>query len=282
MKRVFVFILGIVLMGFIACQNRPDANAEDNIRKVIAEDTVWFNSNTQVDSTSDSSMHIMAEDSFTVIWWRGPETHPDTNIDISVVGDSAFVKWSRKNVGVLHIRAYNKNTQQWSSWDKDLSETVYMNAIFKRDGDLSKHDGWVLKKISCAVATSDIINTVKIDSLKIVSKNGGESKVVIEPLNTFYDVDDLPAFSPSEHVDVEVYTNGVNGNVFLHTFILLWPFYLRFEIEQQREGFYSKECVMQAIPFPRFAIFDLLHHNTLYTAEYGYDFHGIFFPYSIK
>ncbi|MDH5186499.1 MAG: hypothetical protein OEW70_05480, partial [candidate division WOR-3 bacterium] len=60
--------------------------------------------------------------------------------------------------------------------------------------------------------------------------------------------------------------------------------YVRLPFNYIGNGVYTGTWNTQIVEFPRFAIFDLMNHKTLFTPPdvYGYDFCGWLFPYQIK
>jgi len=281
MKLKLLGCLMVGMIGFFSCQKAtPEEKDKEAIMTLIQQDSVWFNVNTEVDSTGEETL-LLSEDSVTIIWWRSKQTHPDTNINITVENDSAYVEWERTNVGKLNIWAYTVSDSSWHFWQKDVNETARLNAIFLRTGDVSDENrGWELKKISCAWGQSNEQSTVFIDSVKIESESN-PSLVIKDPLSTFYDVDSLVTFKPAEEVKITLYTHGSESRAFLHTFILVWPFYVRTRFTPKEEGVHEGTWHAQLIEFPRYAIFDLLNYNTLYTEEGKYDFNGWLLPYTI-
>ena len=278
-----IVIIGVIAMLFVSpgCQKANEEADKNAILTLIAKDTVWFNSNTEVDSTDSGTYLTMLDDTTKIIWWRGKQTHPDTNVTISIVNDSAFVEWERTNAGTLYVIAWTPSDNSWHTWRKTLYETVHLNSIFRRTGDINDENrGWELKKISCAWGASSN-NKVSLDSIKIESESNG-TFVIVDPANIFYSIDSLITFKPKEEVHITLYTRGEDARAFLHTFVLLWPFYLRLPFNKTAEGIYEGTWKTQVIPFPRFAIFDVLNYNTLFTEEGEYDFNGLLFPYNIK
>ncbi len=281
MKRGYWSILiGIILF---ACQKGDVEKDKQAIESLIESDTVWFNTTTEVESTSTQATLItQAGDTVSIIWWRGPQTHSPAVVNIEVVGDSAYVEWSRGNMGNLNIWAYTPSDSQWHFWQKPVVETAKLNAIFYRTGSLTDPNrGWVLKKLSCAWAQSDTLHQVVIDSIRIESASN-PNLLIKDPLNTFYDLDSLITFTSGESVDITLYSHGEEANAFLHTFILIPPYYVRDHFVNQGNGIHKGRWRAQLIPFPRYAIFDLLNHNSLYTEEGRYDFNGWLIPYTIK
>ena len=273
MKKGLITVTALAIaVLMISCAEQTD---EEAIEALIMSDNVWFDANTRVDSTSNSSRDTV------IIWWRGPQTHNEPTIEIDIVGDSAWVSWQRSNYGLLKIWAWC-DTAPWMSWDKDLSETAQLRATFLRIGEVSDENrGWQLNSISLAYGVSDPVNTVQIDSLRINSSNYTDL-IINDPLNTFYLIDSLVPFTSGEPVTLTLYTNVADGRAFLHTFVLAWPFYLRLPFTNLGDGVYEGTWNAQLVEFPRFAIFDLVSHSTLYTPDGAYDFNGWLLPYNIS
>lgn len=285
MKRAGLFLSMLVLVLFsLVCQKQErDLEAEKAaINRLIANDTIWFNANTQVDSTDTTKFYTTSKLDTWLIWWRGQQTHSQPIIDINIIKDSAFVSWRRGNFGNLYSLIKPPDTT-WLLWTKLVSETVRVNAIFKQTGNT--HDtltyGWQLKKISLASGHSDSLHTIRIDSLRIQSSSN-PNMVIVNPLNTFFRIDSLLGFNPSEVVSLTVYTNADYGEAFLHTFILAWPFYVRLKFNRVGNGVFYGSWPAQRIKCPRFAIFDIIDHATLYAETTKYNACGWFLPYRIK
>lgn len=270
--------IGITLLLMVVLTGCGEETDEEVIESLIMSDTIWFNANTTVDSTSTSSS---ASRDTTIVWWRGVQTHNDPTIEINIVGDSAWVSWQRSNYGDLYSLA-KWDTLPWVLWTKQLSETAQICATFLRTGTTSDENrGWQIHSISLAYGESDSVNTVRVDSLRIESLSYPDL-VIDDPLNTFYRVDSLLTFTSGESVTLTLYTNVIDGHAFLHSFILAWPYYVRLPFTNQGEGVYQGTWNAQIIAVPRFAIFDLLSNSTLYTSEDIYDFNGWLLPYTIS
>ncbi|MCK4673907.1 hypothetical protein KAT67_07990 [candidate division WOR-3 bacterium] len=270
--------IGITLLLMVVLTGCGEETDEEVIESLIMSDTIWFNANTTVDSTSTSSS---ASRDTTIVWWRGVQTHNDPTIEINIVGDSAWVSWQRSNYGDLYSLA-KWDTLPWVLWTKQLSETAQICATFLRTGTTSDENrGWQIHSISLAYGESDSVNTVRIDSLRIESLSYPDL-VIDDPLNTFYRVDSLLTFTSGESVTLTLYTNVIDGYAFLHSFILAWPYYVRLPFTNLGEGVYQGTWNAQIIAVPRFAIFDLLSNSTLYTSEDIYDFNGWLLPYTIS
>ena len=271
----FVFLVGGLFL--VSC-NKVDPEADAlAIQGIVDRDSVWFEGSTTVDSTGTGGL----DSDTAVIWWRGAQTHDDPVVDIQVNGDSAWVEWSRHNYGDFYILA-NLPTDSLVLWTKNVVETAKLRGVFTRNGRVSDDDrGWALQKVSLAYGQSDSANTVRIDSLRIESATAGDI-LVVDPLSTYYGLENLTWFTPGESVTLTLYTNVEEGEAFLHTFVLLWPFYVRVKFDNAGAGVYTGTWNAQLLPFPRFAIFDFVTRSTIYTPDMPYDFTGWMFPYTIR
>lgn len=272
-KLLAVMILALIVL-VSQCSKETD---EDAILGLIEADTIWFNANSEVDSVSGDE-----EQDTVVVWWRGVQTHDDPVIEIQITGDSAWVSWSRGNFGHFYSLA-RIDTMPWVLWDKNLSETAQVRAIFMRTGtEDDEHRGWELSRISLAYGESNTVNTVRLDSIRIRTSTEAMDIMIRDPLNTYYDIDNLVTFQAGEPVTLTLYTNTVDGHAFLHTFILAWPYYVRLPFANMGAGVYEGTWSAQLVAVPRFAIFDVMPHSTIYTPDQPYDFNGWLLPYMIS
>jgi hypothetical protein len=273
-RKLLVFVVLALAVIISQCAKETD---EDAIKDLIEADTVWFNPNSQVDSTSND------EDQDTVVvWWRGAQTHDDPIIEIQITGDSAWVSFSRGNFGHFYSLA-RIDTMPLVLWDKNLAETAEIRATFLRTGsEDDEYRGWELNTLSLAFGVSNTVNTVQIDSIRVATLTDAVDLLIVDPLNTYFDVDSLLTFQSGEQITLTLYTNVEDGHAFLHTFILAFPFYIRLPFENLGEGIYQGTWHAQLVAIPRFAIFDLMPHSTIYTPDQPYDFNGWLLPYTIS
>lgn len=281
MKKIAV-IAGIALLIILAaqCKKKQDVAADKAaVQHIVVNDKTWFNSSTTTDSTNDTTFVQLGLDTL-LFWWRGTQTHDTAMVDVQVVGDSAYVGWSRHNMGDLNLLIKVPDTS-WQLWVKKVVETARVSGIFSRTGTSDDSNrGWRLSRISLAAGASDSVNTVRIDSLRIASQTN-PNLLIVDPLHTYYRLDSLTRFTSGEMVNLTLYTNAFDGNAFLHTFVFFFPWYIRLQFTHQGNGVYTGSWPAQTIEFPRFCIFDIMDHRTLFTPEYAYDFTGWLFPYRI-
>lgn len=283
MKKIAsVAAMALVVLFMARCtENAPDEEADRTaIQGLIAGDSVWFSGSTEVESTGTGGSFTDGDTWF--VWWRSAQTHSEPDLIVEVIGDSAWVEWSRKNFGYVYTMTKPPDTT-WLLWTKNLVETATVRAVFRRNGDQTgtADRGWQLSHVSLVAGASDSTNTLSIDSVRVQSTSNPDL-LIMDPLNTYYDVTDLIGFDPGEVVTLTLYTNATEARAFLHTFVLRWPFYVRVEFQDQGDGVFRGVWPAQVIPFPRFAIFDLLHKSTIQREEWDYDFAGWLFPYQIR
>ncbi|MEO0226325.1 MAG: hypothetical protein ABIL05_05180, partial [candidate division WOR-3 bacterium] len=230
-----IALLAVVFLSILSLRcPKQDIEADKGaIQSLIQSDTIWFGASTKVDSTSRVS--IFGPET-TIVWWRGAQTHNQPTIQIEVVGDSAWVSWSRANFGNLYTLAKWDTNTTWVLWTKKVAETAQIRATFLRTGDTGDDNrGWQLHTISLAYGKSDSVNTVRIDSLRIKSSRYPDL-VIRDPLNSYYRIDSLLAFKPGEPVTLTLYTNVIGGHAFLHTFIFVFPWYIRVNFIDKGNG----------------------------------------------
>ena len=65
-RKLFVAVVLVMAVAISQCAKETD---EDAILNLIEADTIWFNPNSEVDSTSGGGRDTL------VVWWRGVQTH---------------------------------------------------------------------------------------------------------------------------------------------------------------------------------------------------------------
>lgn len=280
MRRVLLLVgLSICVWLLLpSCRRKQDVEADKAaIRALVERDTVHFAAATSHDSTGG----FFADGDTLVWWWRSAQTHDSAPaIEVWVSGDSGFVQWSQHNYGFLHVLAAPPETTL-QLWTKRLVERVSLRAVFFRTGENTDSTrGWRLSALSLVNGTSESTRTVTIDSMRI--RSSLRDIIVRDPFATFFNADTMVTFTPGEQMTVTLYTNAMNGRAFLHTFVLLWPFYIRVPFASQGNGVFVGNWHAPAVPSVRFAIFDLLSYRTIYSPDGPYDFHGWLLPYRIR
>jgi len=278
MRKLVLLGLMLVAVAFVASCVKPNQAEKDKtaLLGVVEKESTYFAGGTKGDS---SDGYCLVDDTMVGLWWRGPQTHdPTPQCSVVVSGDSGWVGWSQHNYGTL-IHWVMVDSVHAEKWTKVLQEAVQLNAIFRREGQVSETDrGWRLKSISLVMGRSDTVNTVRIDSLRIHTSL--RDTLIVDPLNTYYAIDSFYWFTPAEQVTLTLYTNQADGYASLHAFVglILW----RFPFQNLGKGAYQGTWNAQLIQGFRFAIFDFVSRGTLLDPAAPYDFSGWLFPYLVK
>jgi hypothetical protein len=274
---VLTVILVAALTFLVSCKKKQDVEADKAaVRELVDKDTTHFSGNTSHDSTGGFFM----DGDTAVFWWRSAQTHDSAaGVTVGMSGDSAWVDFSQHNYGYFHVLALPPG-ETLQLWNKPLSENTHLRAIFLRTGKSSDDTrGWKLDKISLFTGQSDSTHTVKIDSMTITSSL--RSILITDPLNMFYNIDTMVTFTPGELLTINLYTNATAGKAFLHTFMALWPFYVRVPFTDMGNGVFQGVWHAPIVPSIRFAIFDLMERSTIFGPGMPYDYNGWLLPYKI-
>ncbi len=288
MRRLPLILFLAVLVALSGC-SKKSTNSEQTDEGAIREfisGSDWFKltNHYEGEAVSDSgdtttTLGKIVPDTLTVLWGREITGHPNSHVTIDITGDSAFVSWEINTVGYFHI--VRKLPDTLVHIKKPLSQTDLLYAIFKRRGEGNlPHRGWELTKISGAEGTSDSVCTVEILSVNIQSQSYPDTTIE-DPLELF-DIRDVFTFQTEEEVKLTVETNGEPAKLFLHIFTHHWPWHFRIPFQKEEGGTFIATWRVQRIPAVRFAVFDLLHYDTIYDDNYPYDFNGWLFPYVTK
>jgi hypothetical protein len=271
---------------------------ESAIRSFIESDTLWFNTSRHFEGEATDDSGGTSGDYGRVphgspgplgeiaplLWGRQILGHPDPQVIIDVVGDSAYVAWEIHNTGFFNIFAWDPDSGQSGEWvfiKKELNETARISAVFKRTGNHGDpYRGWDLSAISGAWGTSEPNRTVTIDSLRIQCATHPDT-VFSTPLGITPILQTL-TFAPGETVTLTLYANVPDAKVFLHVFRNIWPFHIRVPFTYNNEdGSYTGTWNAEIIPAVRIAVFDCMHKNTLDDDAYQYDYNGWLFFYLV-
>lgn len=276
-KWMPVLVMGIFLATIWGCREaQPTMSDEEAIRALVSK-LPYFG--VDVEYTKPDTVEGPTKAPIQPIFWWREGTHLGIDLDIDIVGDSAFVTISRDCEGILHIITGGDTID---TVDKSLHDTFLRYAIFKRDTVPGYYRGWRIWMVSGAEATS-VPNTVAIDSIRIQSTSYPDT-VLTDPL-TIVHRDDILTFGPNEQVIVTVYTNVDSACVFMHSF-RRGPAGIRrhhrWRFTRVGNGIYQGVWYTPFAYGVHRAAVDVLHWNTLHDSEYVYDANAWLFPYRVK
>ena len=292
---LFIVVLGLTLWGCGKESTGIDEPETDKeaIDLLVKENPSYFNTENHYgdeDTTGGSLFAFVPVKTY--FWYREIEPEPPIHIDIDIVGDSAFVAWSGKFDGTLHLFSSTDTVFPPDTiihYTKDFTDYGERYAIFKRlfpmDEDPQHRRGWRLVMVSGAEITSDP-NTVQIDSVRLNSVSYPDT-LFTDPLALFAK-EDVVTLAPEEKCSLTVYTNSdtIADYVFLHS----W----RRHISHHRSRFtplgngvytgvwFAPANMQGAVNVLHHSAFDLLDKETLDDTEKPYDCNAWLFPYFVS
>ncbi len=286
MKRLLVVCLFVPFI-LVGCQkSTEEADLDEQAIVDMMGGSEWFDltghfEGTPVDDSGSTDTTYFVKDSIVpILWGRRITGHPNSEVGITITGDSAFVSFTIHTVGTLNILGWDPDTG-WVGLQKPLDETSQLSAVYKRTGTATDvHRGWELTDISGAEGASDSVCTVRIDSVRIQSTSYQDT-VLTDPLDII-PIENTMTFTPGEQVTLTVYTNDSTLRLFLHVFVHWWPWHVRVPFANVGNGSYTGIWHAQLVPAVRFAVFDALQYETLHDDAYPYDFNGWLFPYVVS
>ncbi len=292
---LFIVVLGLTLWG---CGKKtteavPETD-EEAIQWLMGENPSYFKTDNHYGDEDTTGGSLCAFTPVTTyFWYREIEPEPPIHIDIDIIGDSAFVAWSGKFDGTLHLFSSTDTVFPSDTiihYTKDFTDYGERYAIFKRlfpvNEDPQHRRGWRLVMVSGAEITSDP-NTVQIDSVRLNSVNYPDT-LFTDPLALFAK-EDVVILAPEEKCSLTVYTNSDTLDVdyvFLHS----W----RRKIHHHRSRFtpvgdgvftgvwYAPSDTVGATDVLHHAAFDMLSKETLDDTEEPYDCNAWLFPYFVS
>jgi hypothetical protein len=289
MKRLILAAVAVFVITGCGKDGPSDAELDKTEIESMISSSEWFGTTKYQDNDSSSASKLGKSEKgdalIDVLWWRGiPPTGRQWNINISVSGDSAYVEWELKSTGKFNLLGKLAADSVGYFGQKTLKETSRMDAVYKRTGNTDETNrGWELEKLSGAIGSSDDVHTVRIDSVRIQCASYPDT-ILTDALETLFNKDNALTFAPQEDVTVTLYTNTSDGEAYLHVFQPNFPWHIRILMENNGDKTYTNATPwhVQVIPAVRFAVFDLMHHNTIYDTDYAYDFDGWLYPYVVE
>lgn len=283
MKKVLAIATALLPIILLLSCGREAITDEQAIENIVSTSD-WFN----VPSTQTSKDTPVTPGKYkdtlidtVAFWWRAiPASGVTRDLNIQVIGDSAYVEATFHSTGKFNIIG-KKDSVNWTGKSKLLQETSSMRAIFLRTGDKNAGNrGWELKKISGAVGYSDDTHSVRISSIRIQSVHSYPDTILTNPYETLFDTVNALKFSPAESIKITLTANTSDAEAFLHVFVGTIP--IRAQMTNNGDGTYTIYCQANLIKGVRFVTFDLLKRETIHNTDYPYDFDGWLYPYMVR
>lgn len=287
-------IIGLVFWGCSEKTTEPGTNPdEESIRSIILENPSYFNTQNHYGEEDTTGGKFSGRSPInTFFWYREILPNPNIQVNIDIIGDSAFVTWTGEFDGILHLFASETfPPDSIIEYTKDFTDKGIRYAIFKRfyspDEDPQHRRGWRLVELSGAEIISKDVNTVWIDSVRLNCSSYPDT-LLNDPLALF-EKEDIITLIPEEECTLTVYTNSDSANaayVFLHS----W----RRHIQNHRRRFnyigngvftgvwFAPSNLSGAINAIHHCAFDMISRETLKDDTLSYNANAWLFPYKVR
>jgi hypothetical protein len=289
-------IMVISALLFSACSKDSGTEPEpgtdlEAIQWLIGENPRHFNTESHYgnEDTTEGGFGICTP-VIHYFWYREVDPEPYINVNIDIVGDSAFVSWAGEFTGTFHLFASDTFPPDTIvDYPKDFQDYGTRYAIFKRlyppEDDPERRRGWRLYMVSGAEIISEG-NTVQIDSVRLNCASYDDT-LITDPLAMFTK-EDIVTLTPEERCSLTVYTNSQDVDhdyVFLHS----W----RRDIEHHRHRFthlgngvftgvwFAPSNSQEATRIVHHCAFDMIDKQTLDDDTEPYDANAWLFPYLV-
>lgn len=216
-----------------------------------------------------------------VIWWRELKNF-SRNINVTIENDSAFVEVDISHSGILHRFPFNTIPPD-TLYDipKNFADNGKRYAIFKKIGDPSINNGWILTDITYKKIVSNNEPPFKIDSVKFEKIDTSESWVVKDPLQ-FIKRDSLVKLPKGTKLNVYVFTSPPTESVVVFMHVMANQRHHRYRIRQNTNGTFFGYCwTTPRSGVYRFGI-DAMTYGTIFeddTTLYPYEAEAWIIPY---
>jgi hypothetical protein len=290
-------VLSLVVMGLLLCgcgkesttEPEPESDREA-IRWLIEDNPSYFNTQNHYGEEDTTGGRIGTLSPIITYFWYREILKDSINIDVNIdiVGDSAFVSWFGEFDGIFHIFADTIfPPDSIIEYTKDFTDFGERNAVFKRlkpvNDDPQHRRGWRLVKVSGAEIISDG-NTVQIDSVRLNSEHYPDT-LLTDPLALFAK-EDVVTLSPEEECSLTVYTNSDTlDHVFLHSWRKHTPHH-RHPFHSIGNGVFTGVWLAPsnetgAMNVIHHVAFDMISTGTLDDDVEPYDSNAWLFPYMV-
>lgn len=285
-----IVILGIALFGCTKKATEPvPENDSEAIQWLISENPSYFNTQDHYgseDTSGSGTIGILSM--YNYFWYREILPDPTINVNIDIIGDSAYVTWSGEFNGILHLFLSDTFPPDTiNEYTKNFTDDGKRYAIFKRlypaNEDPQRRRGWRLVKVSGAEIISQG-NTVQIDSVRLNSSSYPDT-ILKDPLALFTK-EDVITLKPEEKCSLTVYTNNDSAHVFLHSWMRHIQHH-RSEFKNIGNGvftgvWFAPSDDPNALKTRHHAAFDMLSKGTLEDTLSAYDSNAWIFPYLVS
>lgn len=260
-KIVTIGVIGILI--FSGCKKKEKYTDEDAILEIVKSSSLF---NQRAPAGQDSAYVLLRDSLSPLFWGREINNLPAPKVDIYITEDSAFVDYTGYDEGVLHLWAWNADSNKIKYYQKDFADVSYIKGSFKRIGSPDDpHRGWELWSIT-GIHTLSRYNSpdFKIDSIKV--KIGNNTVTLTDPLS-FQKLSEIDTVQKYDTVGITVFVNQPVDYPYFH---ILGPDnkHYRLIMNEVFPGIYEKNIVDSSdVTGYHWVIVDILGDETLGTSE---------------
>jgi len=282
MKKYLLIVVSLLVI-FAGCSK---TSSSQEITDIITSDfSDWFGTAPYAgEEGGDTLASSGTKDYKWVFWYREDTLNAPPEISVDVVGDSAYVTWTRNIDGIFHRFPTDTFPPLDSLQDipKHLQDTITRYGVFMKDGDPNRHHGWRLKKLTGALIDSPN-HTVSIDSVKITTNT--DTVVITDPL-AFLDTTNVLTLSCDDSVNVTVYVDPSKSVlVFLHSRSRRNERPHRWMFRLESPGVFTGWWKAPEMMGRHLAAVDVIEYNTIFSDDgttYPYDSEAWIIPFRTK
>ena len=296
---LFLAALAACALWIIGCSDKSDDESgaisdQEALQQIMAEDSDIESVDAWSGDDNLGGGGGLDEPINTVRWGRVGQRHPDS-VTVEIQGDTlaTITRYISFN-GEFRIGALDDTT--WTYYNKPMYNAVVRKAHAVRIARTPRpRQNWRISEVTPIVLTSTSPNphSVEPTEVEVYRNTGGGLELladITDPLNTYYDRDNLPWAEPQQELHIFLHANTINPAVaVLHPHVYRHGRFPRLMLvddgtgvdEVAGDGIYSGTYVTGVNAGVFVSGFDLLDYETMYDSEGPYDAGGWAIPYRI-
>jgi|GEM_PF-634776 len=219
-RLVLLFAAALVFAGLMGLECGEDITESiEQIEQLLL--TSYFTGDGADGVTDDSTSEVSASMALLAPMpdtghqhWARVINHFNRDVDVTIEGDSAFAIITNHFEGTIFVHDLDI-TDSVVIYERSIDDSTYREVVLSKGGG-KLHGGWRIEEITpVKIWTNNPATSVKIASIKVTSSSGED--IEITSTDDWYGRDDIPWFTPTDTVTVEVtLETDVEAWAFLH------------------------------------------------------------------
>ena len=265
-KTIGGLALAALVISAVGC-NR--SKTDDELIREAVTNSDYF-STRSIEGTGTKAMDTLDY----LTWWREATSHPDPYLEISRVGDSAYVVFSGKALGNFHILLWGGGDSVKPFGDSATIEGIVKNLGTDEDPDWQVTDVTGVHAISYQNPPS-----FTIDSVRVIM--GGTDTVFLDPMNMFA-IEDVMTLNPGNGDTVKcwAWVSGAAVDGAMH--LIGKDEHHRIDFQDSTTFFYTQFARSAENPGVHFIGIDFFNKSTLDDTDYPYECRLWLLPYMVE